>query len=135
VARLRKANHRVQVACDPEQRSWWLQAGEPNVATPRTVTELFALVDRAGAFIGNDSGPGHLAAFCGVPTFTVFGPQMAEWFAPVHPASQWIEGKACPYKPCADYCRFPAPYCMVNTPEEEVWAAVEAFVGWARQDH
>jgi ADP-heptose:LPS heptosyltransferase len=134
VARLRKANHRVQVACDPDQRKWWIQAGEVNVATPRRVSELFALVDRAGAFIGNDSGPGHLAAFCGVPTFTLFGPQMAEWFAPLHPASQWIEGKACPYKPCADYCRFPAPYCIVNTQEEEVWTAVQAFVGWARQD-
>lgn len=127
VARLRRANRRVQVACDPEQRNWWLAAGEASVATPRSVAELFALVDRAGAFIGNDSGPGHLAAFCGVPTFTLFGPQMAEWFAPLHPASEWLEGKACPYKPCSDYCRFPAPCCMVNTEEAEVGAAVEAF--------
>ena len=88
---------------------------------------MFALVDRAGAFLGNDSGPGHLAAICGVPTFTLFGPHMAEWFAPLHPASEWLEGKACPYKPCSDYCRFPAPCCMVNTEEAEVGAAVEAF--------
>jgi len=133
VARLRGAKHRVQVACDPEQRDWWLAAGEPNVAMPRTVAELFAFVDRAGAFIGNDSGPGHLAAFCGVPTFTLFGPQMAEWFAPLHPASEWLEGKACPYKPCSDYCRFPAPYCMVNTGEDELCALVEAFVARALQ--
>jgi hypothetical protein len=64
------------------------------------------LIDRAGAFIGNDSGPGHLAAFCGVPTFTLFGPQLPEWFAPLHPGSEWLEGKACPYKPCSDYCRY-----------------------------
>lgn len=133
VGRLRRAHYRVQVACDPEQRDWWLEAGESNVATPSTVGELFALADRAGAFIGNDSGPGHLAAFCGVPTFTLFGPQMAEWFAPLHPASEWLEGKACPYKPCADYCRFPAPYCMVNSGEEEVWGLVEAFVARACQ--
>ena len=37
-------------------------AGETDVATPGSVTELLALIDRAGAFIGNDSGPGHLAA-------------------------------------------------------------------------
>ena len=109
VARLRGANYRVQVACDPDQRNWWLAAGEKDVATPRTVAELFVLADRAGAFIGNDSGPGHLAAFCGVPTFTLFGPQMPEWFAPLHPGSEWLEGKACPYKPCSDYCRFPVP--------------------------
>ena len=127
VARLRKANYRVQVACDPDQREWWLAAGETSVATPRTVGDLFALADRAGAFIGNDSGPGHLAAFCGVPTFTLFGPQMAEWFAPLHPEAEWLEGKACPYKPCADYCRFPIPCCIAKSEEEEVWALVEAF--------
>ena len=126
-ARLRGKGYRVQIACDPDQRTWWLQAGEKDIATPRTVTELLALADRAGAFIGNDSGPGHLAAFCGVPTFTLFGPQLSEWFAPLHPASEWLEGKACPYKPCSDYCRFPAPYCMVNSGEEEVCALVESF--------
>ena len=127
VASLRRKGYRVQVACDPDQRTWWLHAGEEDVATPRTVTELFALADRAGAFIGNDSGPGHLAAFCGVPTFTLFGPQMPEWFAPLHPASEWLEGKACPYKPCSDYCRFPVPCCMANSGDEEVCALVESF--------
>ena len=128
VARLRRKGYRVQVACDPDQRSWWLEAGEKDVAMPRTVTELFVLADRAGAFIGNDSGPGHLVAFCGVPTFTLFGPQVPEWFAPLHPGSEWREGKACPYKPCSDYCRFPVPCCMVNSQEEEVCALVESFV-------
>ena len=131
VARLRQANYRVQVACDPDQRDWWQQAGEKQMVTPRSVTEVFALADRAGAFIGNDSGPGHLAAFCGVPTFTIFGPQLPEWFAPLHPASEWLEGKACPYKPCSDYCRFARPCCMVNSGDEEVWSLVKAFVARA----
>jgi ADP-heptose:LPS heptosyltransferase len=89
---------------------------------------LFTLVDRAGVFIGNDSGPAHLSALCGVPTFTIFGPQLPEWFAPLHPAGQWLEGKACPYKPCKDYCFFPTPYCMTNIGEEEVWGRVTAFL-------
>jgi len=128
VQRLRQENHHVQVACDPDQRNWWLDAGEANVASPSTVAELFAVVDRAGVFIGNDSGPGHLAAFCGVPTFTLFGPQLPEWFAPLHPAARWLEGKACPYKPCSDYCRFSVPICRFNSPEEEVWQGVKPFV-------
>jgi heptosyltransferase-2 len=128
VARLRQQNYRVQVACDPDQQSWWLEAGEKNIATPHTVADLLALADRAGAFIGNDSGPGHLASFCGVPTFTLFGPQLPEWFVPLHPASEWLEGKACPYKPCSDYCRFPIPRCMANSSEEEVWTLVKAFL-------
>jgi len=131
VGRMRAANFRVQVACDPEQRDWWLAAGEKTVATPRTVADLFVLADRAGAFIGNDSGPGHLAGACGVPTFTLFGPQMAEWFAPLHPAAAWIEGKACPFKPCSDYCRFAVPCCMANLSVEEVWKQVEGFLARA----
>jgi len=126
--RLRRQNYTVQVACDPEQRDWWLQAGEASVATPRTVRDLLGLLDRAGAFIGNDSGPAHLAALSGVPAFTLFGPQLPEWFAPLHPAGEWLEGKPCPYKPCSDYCRFPVPYCMVNTTEDEVYARVGAFL-------
>jgi heptosyltransferase-2 len=128
VNRLRSRNFRVQVACDADQESWWRAAGEQNVGVPRSVGELVGLLEKAGAFIGNDSGPGHLAAFRGVPTFTIFGPQLPEWFAPLHPSSEWLDGKACPYKPCSDYCRFPAPYCMVNSSEEEVSQRVEAFV-------
>jgi len=126
VNRLRAKGFRVQIACDPDQESWWRAAGEQNVAVPRG-SALIALTEKAGAFIGNDSGPGNLAAFCGVPTFTIFGPQLPDWFAPLHPASEWLDGKACPYKPCSDYCRFPVPYCM-NSSEEEVYKRVEAFV-------
>jgi heptosyltransferase-2 len=132
VAWLRQEGYQVQVACDPDQHDWWLRCGERTVAMPRTVTELLALADRAGAFIGNDSGPGHLAAFCGVPTFTIFGPQLPEWFAPLHPAAEWMEGKACPYKPCKDYCQFQSPCCMLNTGQDEVCRRVEDFLRRAR---
>ncbi len=128
VAHLRQIQCRVRVACDPEQRNWWLQNGESDVATPRTVAELFALLDHTSALIGNDSGPGHLAAFTGVPTFTIFGPQLPEWFAPLHPVAQWVDGKACPYKPCSDYCRFARPVCLAGWTEAEVWPRIESFV-------
>jgi len=127
-AHLRQKNFQVQIVCDAGQRDWWLRSGEANVATPDMVKELIVLIDRAGAFIGNDSGPGHLAAFCGVPTLTIFGPQLPEWFAPLHPAAEWIEGKACPYRPCSDYCRFPTPFCLWNIGEEEVFARVGKFL-------
>lgn len=128
IRRLREQNHRVILACDLDQRDWWLHAGEADVATPRTVNDLFSLIDQAGFFIGNDSGPGHIAAFCGVPTFSIFGPQLPEWFSPLHPESVWIEGKPCPYKPCSDYCRFPTPHCLWNITEEEVWSRVQTFI-------
>lgn len=128
VQRLRGSGHKVRVACDPNQLHWWKNVGETDVACPHTVEELFAATDGTGLFVGNDSGPGHLAAFCGVPTFTVFGPQLPEWFAPLHPAAEWVEGKACPYKPCSDYCRFSVPHCIVRLSEEDVWGRVQAFL-------
>lgn len=118
--KLRAQGYSVQIACDSNQRDWWLSAGENSVATPPTVERLIALIDRAGVFIGNDSGPGHLAAFCGVPTLTIFGPQLSEWFSPLHPASRCLDGKPCPYKPCSDYCRFLLPLCINNISEDEV---------------
>lgn len=126
--RLREKNVAVQIACDADQQQWWLKAGESKVATPHNVTELIDLIDRAGVFIGNDSGPGHLAALAGIPTFTFFGPQLPEWFGPMHPDSVSIEGKACPYKPCSDYCRFAVPLCLHGVTLEEVGAQAEAFV-------
>jgi heptosyltransferase-2 len=128
VKRLRKKGHAVKVICNPEQQGWWKRAGETEAIAPQTVSELLHCLDEACAFIGNDSGPGHLAAVCGIPTFTFFGPQIVEWFVPLHPAAEFAEGKACPYKPCSDYCRFPVPHCLWNITEEEIWPKVEKFV-------
>ncbi len=125
---LRQKNYSVQIVCDAGQEDWWKKNGETGVACPRTVTALLSLIDRAGALLGNDSGPGHLAALCGVPTFTIFGPQLAEWFAPLHPDSEWIEGRACPYKPCSDYCSFSKPFCIQDLTEIEVWTRLEPFI-------
>ena len=127
INRLREKNYEVQIACDPEQLGWWEQHGE-NPACPSSVTALFQLLDEASLFIGNDSGPGHIAAIIGVPTFTLFGPQLYEWFAPLHPAAESLEGHACPYKPCSDYCRFAKPFCLEAVELDEAWPRVEQFV-------
>ncbi len=126
-AGLRKQNVAVQIACDPDQRAWWQNHGE-NAACPKSVPELLSLVDRAGIFIGNCSGPGHLAAICGVPTFTIFGPSMPEWWLPMHPAAEIFAGRACPYKPCSDYCRYEKPFCLSDVKAGDVWPSVEVFV-------
>ncbi len=78
----------------------------------------------ADYFIGNDSGPGHFAAFLGIPTFTIFGPQLPELFAPQHPQAAWIEGSPCPHKPCFDKCRFAEPFCIRDISVESVWSRV-----------
>jgi ADP-heptose:LPS heptosyltransferase len=128
VLRLRQRHYDVQVACDPDQKQWWLEKGESAVATPRTVSELLRLLDKTSVFVGNDSGPAHLAALCGAVTFTIFGPQLPEWFIPMHPAGDFVEGKPCPFKPCSDYCQFPVPRCMENLGVADVWSRLEPFL-------
>jgi ADP-heptose:LPS heptosyltransferase len=127
VAKLRQDGYRVEVACDRDQLEFWREQGE-GATVFSSVPDLIAALDDSWLFVGNDSGPGHVAAISGVPTFTIFGPQVPEAFSPVHPQSEWIAGKPCIYKPCFDSCRYPAPYCLLNVSEEEVWDAVSAFV-------
>jgi heptosyltransferase-2 len=125
---LRETGCAVQVVCDPDQQGWWWQAGEAGAASPRRIAELLWWLDQSAVFIGNDSGPGHLAALCGVPTFTFFGPSLPEWFAPIHPQAEWLDDTSCPYKPCKDYCRFPTPRCLENISVSIAWPRIHAFV-------
>lgn len=127
VRRLRALGFTVTVACDVGQSEWWRQTGE-QPETPADVDTLLKLFDGAAAFVGNDSGPGHWAAICGVPTFTIFGPQLPEWFVPLHPAAEWVPGRDCPFKQCFDRCRFEVPHCLYDLHLEEVWKRVEAFI-------
>lgn len=90
--------------------------------------QLLARLAVADRFIGNDSGPGHLAALLGVPTFTVFGPQLPELFAPQHPRAAWIEGAHCNYKPCFDACRMGSPHCIRDLRVDDVWPRVAEWI-------
>jgi ADP-heptose:LPS heptosyltransferase len=92
------------------------------------IAQLLDKLEGADRFIGNDSGPGHLAALLGVPTFTVFGPQLPEVFSPRHPEAAWIEGAPCAFKPCKDYCRFDEPRCITAIDTESVKRRVFAWL-------
>lgn len=128
VRQLRTRGYQVQVCCDAEQEGWWREQGETGIIAPKTLAELFALMDKAAVFIGNCSGPGHLAAISGVPTFTIFGPSVSGEFLPIHPAAEFVEDNSCPFKPCRDYCVFEEPRCLLNLKAEEVGSRIEAFV-------
>jgi len=51
-----------------------------------TLHELHAALSDASAYIGNDSGPTHLAAQMGLPTVALFGPTDPRVWAPVGPS-------------------------------------------------
>jgi heptosyltransferase-2 len=127
VAQLRENHCVVQIICDPAQREWWVSHGE-NVIVPAGISALMAQIDGAGLFVGNDSGPGHLAAIMGVPTFTLFGNQFPSLFAPLHPEAEWVEGSPCPYKPCYDSCHFAKPECLLSISASDAWVKLKPFV-------
>ena len=51
---------------DPRDGGW-------TVHTPANLDALRALLDCGDAYVGNDSGVSHLAAFSGLPTLVLFG--------------------------------------------------------------
>jgi heptosyltransferase-2 len=109
------------VAASLEKAGWRVEILDDSLVGIGQLLDKLGTADR---FIGNDSGPGHLAALLGVPTFTIFGPQLPELFAPRHPEARWIEGAPCPYKPCRDYCRFSEPRCLNAIDVDSVWARI-----------
>lgn len=65
-----------------DPRRWAWPAGVAFLAD-RTPLELARALAPACGFVGNDSGPTHLAAMLGVPTVAVFGPTDPSVWAPV----------------------------------------------------
>ncbi len=63
-------------AQDMADTEYLASAGPParDLAGRTSLLEAAALLARCHAFVGNDSGLGHMAAAVGVPTLTVFGP-------------------------------------------------------------
>jgi ADP-heptose:LPS heptosyltransferase len=55
------------------------------VHRPATYVELFNELRTASLFIGNDSGPSHLAGVMGLPTVTLFGPTDPALWKPMGP--------------------------------------------------
>lgn len=54
-----------------------------NVAGQLAIAETAALLQQMDLFIGNDSGPLHLALACGVPTISFFGPETPALYGPL----------------------------------------------------
>ena len=58
-----------------------------------SLDDLYAALESARLYLGNDSGPTHLAAQMGVPTVALFGPTSAKVWAPQGPAVRVLAPK------------------------------------------
>lgn len=85
-----------------------------------TLPQLCALLERCSLYIGNDSGPAHLAALFGVPTITLFGPSTPLLTGPrPKPGVSAIDLTAAfPCSPCRErfYEECPSPPSLEGCP-------------------
>ncbi len=89
---LRALGAGVFVLCGPVEQYMvdTLRVHVPSLI-PGDLRDLAGLLHGADLFIGNDSGPGHIAAAVGTPTLTLFGPTDAETWAPRNPLARVLK--------------------------------------------
>lgn len=65
--------------------------GVGNVIEPKTLVELFETLQRGKLYLGNDSGPTHLAALLGLPALALFGRNNDVAWRPLGPGVRLIK--------------------------------------------
>lgn len=90
-----------------------------------TLGQLSAILQRADIFIGNDSGPMHLAAACGTKVIGLFGPTSPQRFGPYGKNCIALRMESdCP--PCMrEKCNIPGRRCIDKISVDDVMATVE----------
>jgi heptosyltransferase-2 len=113
---------------DPDGYGSTLRPMADAVLRPLTVPELVDVLGRADLLLCNDSGPGHIAAACGLPVIPIFGPTDPDWFRPWGADHHLVIRDICPWRPCFDYCKFAEPHCMTKLLPERVWPEIHQHI-------
>ena len=84
-----------------------------------------AIIEKAKVYVGNDSGPMHIAAAMGTPVLAFFGPQIPALFHPWLTKSRILyNNRAC--SPCWQRnCVTPEAYCMMDISIEQAMIAFD----------
>ncbi|MFZ0735731.1 MAG: glycosyltransferase family 9 protein [Candidatus Acidiferrales bacterium] len=99
------------------------------ICDSRDLRELIALIASAVIFIGNDSGPAHLAAATSIPSVAIFGSSSSVHWRPWQVEHRVVQNEfAC--NPCkGDRCyAFDEPRCILSISVEQVREACEALL-------
>ena len=99
------------------------------------LSELMGVLAGAKLFVGNDSGPAHIAGAFGIPVVAVFGSSNSQIWKPWRAEAQVVQNSY-PCNPCpGDRCyEFERPECILSVRAEQVWEAVEkALAGTATE--
>ncbi|MCL4459604.1 MAG: lipopolysaccharide heptosyltransferase II [Chloroflexi bacterium] len=92
-----------------------------------TLGQLGAVIQRCALFVGNDTGPMHLAVAVGTPLVAIFGPSDPGMYGPYTTRAKVVRS-AEPCSPCFRNGAFPpCPVirCMAAISVADVWSAVE----------
>jgi len=107
-------------------------AGHPVLrAAGWRLRELAALVAKSRVFIGNDSGPAHLAAATGIPVLVIFGSSHAAVWRPWKAVNSLVVQNYFDCNPCpGDRCYvYDKPRCILSITTEQVKVCLETLLG------
>lgn len=103
---------------------------KPSVYTGLQLSELMALISKAKVFVGNDSGPAHIAAAFAKPLVVIFGSSNIKVWYPWSQAPFKIVRADMACAPCAGYfcSQFPEPECIKKVKVDEVITALDELL-------
>jgi ADP-heptose:LPS heptosyltransferase len=98
-----------------------LQHPDRTVHALSDLLDLTVLLKSAGGYIGNDSGPSHLAAFLGLPATVIFGPADPKRWTPVG-RNVAIVRPEMECRPCfeTEKANCDDPKCLTKTTQQQV---------------
>lgn len=99
-----------------------------SLAGKTTIRQMAAVLRRCRLFIGNDSGPMHVAAGVGIPVIGFYGPGEYERFKPWGVDCETIR-LGLPCSPCSQDCVFNDPRCIRGISLDRAEEAASRMLG------
>lgn len=131
VAEHLETQHQLQplIIAGPGQDQLLDEFPELKTLPAQSIPQLMSLMAGASLFVGNDSGPAHIAAAFGKPCVVIFGSSNSKTWGPWGTRSEVIE-TAWDCKPCAgDHCyAHDEPRCILSVDEASVTQAVDRLL-------
>jgi predicted lipopolysaccharide heptosyltransferase III len=95
-----------------------------------SLIDMATTISECHLFIGNDSGPGHIAAAVGCPTLSLFGPNYPDICRPYIAAGEVIFKNldCCGCRQEEHLCVHPASTCMDLITVNEVWLKIQMML-------
>jgi heptosyltransferase-3 len=132
----RERGLRVVYSCGPGEEAALASVQQAGGAVIRRLEgpklgNFLAALAGARIFIGNDSGPAHMAAAVGCPGVVIFGSSSSPLWGPWRPRAPWsIVQNPYDCNPCpGDRCyRYDRPECILSVSFEQVRSAAEEIL-------